>query len=98
MLAGRIQKVFDEGQASVEAHFVARDGTRTPYYFTGLRTRFDGKRCLLGMGIDITGRRRVEDALKERQALLQLFVEHSPVALAMLDRELKYLTGHLADG
>ena len=41
--------------------------------------------------IDITERKHAEAILRERDQQLRLFVEHSPVALAMFDREMRYL-------
>jgi PAS domain S-box-containing protein len=40
---------------------------------------------------DITERKRVEGALQEREEQLRLYAVHSPAAIAMLDRDMKYL-------
>jgi len=60
-----IQKVFLTGQASVEGDFLSRDETRTPCFFTGKLFLFENKSCLIGMGIDITERKRAEAEKKK---------------------------------
>ena len=64
----RIGEVFARGESSVEAAFVAKDGRTTPYFFTGRRVEFEGRVCLVGVGIDITERRRAEAALRASEA------------------------------
>ncbi|MBH0188699.1 MAG: PAS domain S-box protein [Nitrospira sp.] len=55
-------------------------------------TEPDGRRVrLLGSHTDITDRKQMEAELSEREERLRLFIEHSPVALAMLDHELRYV-------
>ena len=49
----------------------------------------DGK--ILGIIRDITERKRAEETLREREEQLRLYAENSPAAIAMLDREMKYL-------
>jgi len=73
----RIAEVFDKGDSSVEAPFLAKDGAATPYFFTGRRVVFEGKECLVGMGIDISERKQAEDRLAESERKYRELVEHA---------------------
>lgn len=46
---------------------------------------------MLGTIRDITERRKIDAALRESKEMLQLLVEHAPVAIAMFDREMRYV-------
>ena len=74
-----MRKVFEQGETSVEAVLVAKDGTGVPYHFTGRRVESDGEPLLIGMGLDIAEQRasmRVTTALLQRnQALMQNSME-----------------------
>ena len=60
LVAAAIQEVFNKGRTEVESSIVARDGTRTPYYFTGSLMRFHDRACVIGTGIDIAESKRAE--------------------------------------
>ncbi len=64
LLASRIEDVFINGVSAVEAPFMSKDGTKTPYYFTGRRVVYNDAPCLVGVGIDISDRKKMEDELR----------------------------------
>jgi PAS domain S-box-containing protein len=51
----------------------------------------NGNKLFTAILRDVTGRVRADRALHEAQEQLRLFVEHAPAAIAMLDREMKYI-------
>ena len=65
LVKSRIADVFACGESCVDANVQSKDGTVTPYFFTGRRVLFEGGHCLIGMGIDIA-------ALKGTMARLAL--------------------------
>ena len=75
LIAERIKDVFMTGIADAEANFISKDGTLTPYYFTGLRTQIDDKTCLIGVGVDITERKRAEEIMEASERRLSLIFD-----------------------
>jgi PAS domain S-box-containing protein len=47
--------------------------------------------ALVGAARDVTPLRQIEAELEQREQQLRLLIEHSPIALAMFDREMNYL-------
>ncbi len=70
-IAERMQVALREGAADAEAEIATKDGRRIPYYFTGLRSMFDGKPHLVGLGVDITERKRAMQQLEEYAVALE---------------------------
>ena len=83
LIAARIEQVFVTGEATAEADFVAKDRTKTPYFFTGSRVQIDQKPCLIGMGIDIAERKRAERELQRFRVAMDV----SPDSIYLTDLE-----------
>jgi PAS domain S-box-containing protein len=74
-IAAAIQQVFTTGEVFVEGNFVSKNQAQSPYFFTGQLFWFEGKRCLIGMGIDITERKRAQDEVYQLNATLEKRIE-----------------------
>jgi len=65
LLTERIDEVFANGETDVEAYLVTKDRKKIPYYFTGKLIQYEDEPCLIGVGIDITDRKKVEKKIAE---------------------------------
>lgn len=74
-VAEKISEVFVSGHAFVEANLYTKDGHKLPYFFTGTNINYNGKKCLVGMGIDISERKLIETKLDESEQKYRELVE-----------------------
>ncbi|MEO5823522.1 MAG: PAS domain S-box protein, partial [Vicinamibacteraceae bacterium] len=65
----KVREVFEVGHASVEGHVRARDGALTPMLFSALRLTVHGRPHMLGVALDISDRRRLEEQLRHAQKM-----------------------------
>jgi two-component system sensor histidine kinase/response regulator len=84
LVAERMQQVFREGGAMVEASFIAKDQTATPYLFSGKRLVFDGKLCLVGLGVNLTESKRAAQKLRDSESKHRVLFEDSADATLVL--------------
>ncbi len=78
-----IDGVMQNGHGSLEAFVLTKDGIQLPYYFTAVSFESQGKRYLMGTGIDITERKKSEEELK----LLGRAMDQSPATVVITDKE-----------
>ncbi len=91
LVASQINNVFIKGYAEVEANFLLKDKTKIPYYFNGWKIRYENQDCLIGVGIDISDRKKAEDQLRSSENKIRAFFRSTPDASVMLGRDLKVL-------
>jgi PAS domain S-box-containing protein len=91
LVSERIGNVFVTGEDSVEANFVSKDGSKTPYYFTGAAINFKGEECLLGVGIDISEQKKIEKEIIFEKQLSDSIINSLPGVFYLFNKEGEYL-------
>ncbi len=76
MMAETIEEVFRQGKSSAEARFHLKNRQKIPYYFTGRAIEYDGRRCLIGVGIDISVRVSAQEQMTETSEQLRQLAAH----------------------
>jgi diguanylate cyclase (GGDEF)-like protein len=66
--------------------YLFKDGTQAPHLFTALRFDYDGRPGFVGMGIDISDRKRMEEELRRETALFEAMVQNAPDGIVVVDR------------
>ncbi|MBF0184806.1 MAG: response regulator [Magnetococcales bacterium] len=89
LIAERIQVVFQQGFATAEASVVHRNGSATPYYFVGHRVEAEGELLLIGMGLDISERKRMEVALQQAKMAAEAANQAKSEFLAAMSHEIR---------
>jgi len=71
VLRAMIAEVFRGGRLEVDAKIITKSGEHIAHYFTGSVIRVEDKRCIIGVGIDISERKKTEAQLKKSEARLR---------------------------
>jgi PAS domain S-box-containing protein len=77
--AAAIERAFTEGYAELEGHLLTKENRLIPYYWTGalLKNSHGEPIGITGIGRDVSGKRRMEEALRESEQRFALAVEGS---------------------
>ncbi|MDZ4861504.1 MAG: PAS domain-containing protein [Candidatus Hydrogenedentes bacterium] len=92
-VSAELASVVKRGRAAAEYRWQCADGSYRWFWNQPVQIPADSDRPsqVVGIWLDITERKRAEEALKNSRAVLYSFVEHTPAAVAMLDKELRYM-------
>jgi diguanylate cyclase (GGDEF)-like protein/PAS domain S-box-containing protein len=67
-----VATAFKRGKINMELTLSTRHGNSMPCLFTGRRARIGGQYCIVGMGIDISERRSMQESLQQSEERLRL--------------------------
>ncbi|QPD02504.1 MAG: hypothetical protein Nkreftii_000278 [Candidatus Nitrospira kreftii] len=92
VLAGLL-RTFEHGRHIHEYRFRHKDGTYRWLRDEVRLLRDDGGAPLelIGFQVDVSSQKRANEALREGEERFRLFIEHAPAAIAMFDRNMRYL-------
>ena len=88
-----LSRTFEHGRHIHEYRFLHKDGA---YRWLRdevrlLRDEAGVPLELIGFQIDVSDQKRANEALREGEERLRLFIEHAPAAIAMFGRDMRYL-------
>ena len=101
LVRAKIHEAFEIGDACTEAVLRAKNGAKIPYYFSGRRIERNGEQVLVGLGIDITERKRAEDALRVAAATFEtheaILITDANANIIRVNRAFTEITGYLPE-
>lgn len=75
LIEARMEEVFVKGISEAEAKITTKSGKKIPYYFTGVKKMLTNKEHLIGLGVDITKRVKIEEAVNRSNIILTKLAE-----------------------
>ncbi|MGE5326275.1 MAG: PAS domain S-box protein, partial [Deltaproteobacteria bacterium] len=80
-------EAFDHGSALCEARVQTKDGRKVPFLLSAVRTGIGNSTYIIGTGIDITERKRAEEALQAEKAFTEAVIDSLPGVFFVHDAE-----------
>jgi PAS domain S-box-containing protein len=87
----KFAEVFEKGEAETEFRLLNRDGTEHCFLLDGKKLEIGAATYLVGCGIDITARKKIEEELFCSQQMLQLVLDNIPQRVYWKDAEFGFL-------
>jgi len=94
----KFREAFINGNSEVEAVVVTKQGKKVPYFLTAVLTIYENTPCFVGMGIDITERKKIQLEHLEAEEKFRNLVEQSLVGVCIIqNNRLAYVNPRFAE-
>ncbi|MGO9303230.1 MAG: PAS domain S-box protein [Candidatus Korobacteraceae bacterium] len=92
-------QAWETGHAAMEAAWLSKSGVRIPCYMTGVRILVGNQPCILSVGIDISDKKRAEDALRQSEEQYRRLLTNLPDVAwtSNLNGEITYVSPNVQD-
>jgi PAS domain S-box-containing protein len=86
-----IQEIFDKGSATGDIAPVYINNEERIFQITGHRITYEGKPCILCVGVDITERKKAENQLSDEKELSNQIIDSIPGLFGLFDENLRFV-------
>jgi len=86
-----VDLVMEKGINVLESPLLHKDGYYIPFLMTGMKFEMHNQLYLMGIGIDITERKKIEEALVQSENNYRNFLDDSPLGIRIITSEGKTL-------
>ena len=87
VISRKIEEAFSMGTATIEAELLTKNGLKIPYYLSAIRFDAEGEQCIAGTGIDVSAKKRAEEAIALAYTELYQIFNIAADAMRVLDKE-----------
>jgi len=86
-----VERIFTEGEGTLEATLVTKSGKKIPHVYSSVRTMIGEKPVLMGFGIDISRRKEAEQRLRNALSELEVLKNKLESECTYLVEEIKLI-------
>ncbi|MBO6586867.1 MAG: PAS domain S-box protein [Gracilimonas sp.] len=84
-------EAFETGLAETELNIITKEGDKIPFLITGIVDELNGNRYIIGSGLNITDRKKIEDELKWEKRFIDRAINSIPGLFYVLDEDGNYV-------